>query len=116
MLDSDVHFGHYALVTGDDGRRKTRPPLDLKYAPNYYIAYVFVPVGLPVSYAINLLVHRHGAWHRLLGAVILILVAVEIALFIRWLQRPIDAEALRRRERERERLHPPKTQFPPSKW
>ena len=116
MLDSRLAIGQSALVTGNDEQSKSRRPLDLRYGPSYSIAYVFVLVGIPVACALNLLAHGHGAWRRLLGVALLILVAVEIALFIRWLQRPIDPEALERRERERERLHPPKPQFPPSKW
>ena len=88
------------------------------YNSRGYLFNLFFAVLLPVAGGIDLIFRHDAAWQRVVGALLLIVVVIEIALFVRWWRRPVDAEAFDQRNRLRVGwMFDRKQRVPPrSKW
>lgn len=75
-------------------QRGTRKPLDWRYSSREYLFVIFLAVVFPAGGGIDLAFRHEAVWQRLLGLLLLALVATEVALFVRWLRKPVDPDAL----------------------
>lgn len=76
--------------------RGTRRPVEWRYWTRDYLFVGFVAVALPAFGGIDLAFRHEAVWQRLVGLLLLALVAAEVALFVRWKRKPVDADALAR--------------------